>query len=165
MPRRDPLQEAWVEYVQSFGPVLQAHVPPEYPWLGRDAHLRAARLQQTLVFEASGERPTVFVAMQRNTKRGYGWHSHLLMCGTEQLLRGRRDVVWREFRRHVASWAGEDQPGHWQLDGHGRSWVPATANDCRYRLTPILGNTTAISRYVVRYVLREDVDQALEVLV
>lgn len=162
--REDPLLEAWVGMVQSYHPVLQAHVPPEYPWLGRDAHLRAAELQQKLVFETSGERPTVFCALQRNTKRGYGWHSHLLLCGSAQLLRGRRDVIWREFRREVASWAGEEQPGHWQLDGHGRSWVPGVPNECRYRLTPVMGDSAAITRYIVRYVMREDVEQALEVL-
>jgi hypothetical protein len=154
----------WVGFVQSFDPVLQAHVPPEYPWFGQQAHVRAAALIQKLVAEVSGEVPTMFCAIQRNVKRGYGSHSHDLACGSPQLLRGSRRMVWREFRRVVATWPGQEQPGYWRPAMPGREFVSERPNDCRFRLTPIYGETDRITRYIVRYCLREDVDQAVEVL-
>ena len=207
------LQAEWVEWVQGFDPVLQAHVPPQFPWFRPETQLRAAALLQKLIAEASGEVPTMFCAIQRNVKRGYGCHSHDLACGSPQLLEGRRTAMWSEFRRVVGGWPGQGQPGYWGLRpasvkgspllfpvegevpsaseplystavfaqllqpitrGAGarsarvgeRDWgfQSPVVNECRLRLLPITNDTRAITNYCVRYCMREDVENSVEVL-
>jgi hypothetical protein len=161
-------REAMVRWVQGFGPRLQAHVPPEFPWWSREQHIAAARLQAELVRELCGERPTVFVAIQWNGKRGHGWHSHCLLCGSDRLLEARRSIVWREMVRRCAAYPGEGQPGAWlRTAAGGREWTPSVPNGLRYRLTPIFEGPSGdreIVSYCVRYCLREDVETCLEVL-
>jgi hypothetical protein len=157
-----------VEWVRSQQPRLQAHVPPEYPWVSREQHLASAQLQRLMLFEACGEWPLTFLAIQDNVKRGYGQHSHLLHCGSAQLLEARRTVVHREFVRRVERYQGIDQPGHFvRTPSGGTEWTPGVPNRCRFRLTPVYAGPRGdveIVAYCVRYVLREDVELALEVL-
>jgi len=189
---REVLTGEWVRWVESFGPVLQIHVPPQFPWFRPETQVRAAALMQKLIAEASGEVPTMFCAIQRNVKRGFGCHSHDLACGSAQLLQGRRTAIWSEFRQVVGGWPGVGQPGYWGLrpvsakgsallipldiprdrpssrSAHvgERDWgfVSPVRNDCRLRLLPIQGHGTQLVTYCVRYCMREDVEQSVEVL-
>ena len=142
------------------------------------------RLLADLVEADCGERPTVFGAIQQDTKGKVGEHQHDLLCGTDQLLVARRKWVWSEFRKVVAGWPGIGQPGKWAMsaptwerdsfakwhvvDGE-RRWVADVPNDCRLRLEPVrvkgpLHDSRSLSAYVVRYCMREDRGIGLEVL-
>jgi hypothetical protein len=124
----------------------------------------------------------MMVAVQQNVKGKPGEHSHQLGCGPEQLLDVDRRAVWNTLRSAVATYPGIDQPGThvWRSRGHSlcgycgarhaeREWVPEVPNTVRLRLEPVqvsghARNSASIAYYVVRYVVREDVETAFYVL-
>ena len=150
---KSALVGAWVEWVDGMRPVIQGHGGAEFP-LSRRQWLGLVGEQQGHFRQACGERPTAVVAMQGN-QRG-GLHAHWLLCGSDRLRDPSRKLAWQLARIVGARMIGADQP-------------LGVSNQLRALIVPIeargVGRTSALTSYIVRYVLREDVEQAVEVLV
>jgi hypothetical protein len=172
------LHAAYADLVIGRGPQIVVHVPPQYSFPTHGLHVKAAREFQRLYELACGVRPEVWVAVQQNAKGKPGEHSHWLACGSADLRQVNRRSVWESLRATISGFPGVDQPGRhaWTRAGHTlcsmcggrhpeREWQPAVPNAVRLRIEPVevngsARNSASIAYYVVRYVVREDVETA-----
>jgi hypothetical protein len=143
---------SWVSWVESMGPQVQVHLAAKFP-LSRRQDLGLVGHLQDLYSDACGERPLAVCAFQSN-ERG-GEHAHDLLCGSEKLREVNRKLAFQLVREVSSHMIGMDQ----RYDER---------NELRALIAPITSRgekrSEELTRYVVRYVLREDVDQALELL-
>jgi len=133
-------------------PQVQGHAGAAYP-LSRKQWFDLVAEQQLFFRQACGERPRAVVALQQN-RRG-GLHAHWLMCGSERIRDANRKLAWELARITAARRIGADQPA-------------GVSNELRALIVPIAARgdqrSSQLTSYIVRYVLREDTDQQLEVL-
>jgi hypothetical protein len=143
---------AWVSWVESMGPQVQVHLAAKFP-LSRRQNMGLVGHLQDLYADACGERPLAVCAFQSNDRGGE--HSHDLLCGSERLREVNRKLAFQLVREVSSHMIGMDQ----RQDER---------NELRALIAPVTSRgekrSQELTRYVVRYVLREDVDQALELL-